>query len=391
MKKKTAAVIGGIVVLAASFWLIFKPHSAKNLNREYDFYSVKRMDLSERIDATGNVLALEKKDLYADYDGTVERVNVKAGDKVKKGDILLSITSATLKEQWQEANSNLKQAQVNLSQAAAQLATEIAINRVSTTNAMQLENQYHQVALYKEQVNQVQKKLDALNAKNDGYYVANNEQLFIRAPFDGEVAWVDVNQGDRISPQMVLATVMKPDALGVEAMIDQNDINLVKIGQKALVTGKDKEQSQNPGQVTEISSMGQAEQTITGQTTTSTILATDGVIDFPVRIKLAADSKGLKPGMSVDVTVLANERPNALAVPAGSVVEKNGRATVKVRRNNRLVPVDIGLGLNHGKFWEVTSGLKAGDQVAVAKPLATAQQPVVFGGGRRTGMPGFGR
>ena len=156
MNRKIMIIGGGIlfVIISIVTFNFFKPRGGQALTKQYDFISVRPMTLTETVDATGQVQALEKKDLYADYDGVVEQVNFHAGDRVKKGDIILSISSAPLKQQWQEADSALKQAQVNLNLTMGQLATELAINRVSTSNALQLENYYKQVALYKEQVAQ---------------------------------------------------------------------------------------------------------------------------------------------------------------------------------------------------------------------------------------------
>jgi RND family efflux transporter MFP subunit len=395
MKRKMLVIGGGILLISIVIVVLCLPKSGgiQAIAKRYDFFPVRRMNLSEKIEATGQVLALEKKDLYTDYDGVVEKVNYKSGDFVKKGDILLSITSASLKQQWQDANSTLKQAQVNVNLTAGQLATEVAINHVSTTNALQLENYYHQMAIYKEQAAQAQQRLDALNAKNDGYYMADNEKLFIRAPFDGQVAWVNVRQGDKVLPQTILATVMKPDSLGVEAQIAENDIISLKTGQKVLVAGNDPAQTQTVGWVTEISQLGQPD-TATGQTTASTGIVTQGVINFPVRVQLTGHPVGLKPGMTVDVTILANEYPNVLAVPAGSVVRKNGNDQVQIRRENKLVTVPVQLGFKHGKFWEVKSGLRAGEQVAVPKPAVNVKQTAMTGpapgGNRHSGMA-FGR
>ena len=234
MKKKTAVIVGGIILITAvSGFVLFKPRNSKDIAQGYDFFPVQRMDLSENIDATGQVLALDKKDLYSDYEGAVEKVNAKAGDYVKKGDILIAVSSSILKDQWQEANATLKQAEIGLSEAATQLATELALNKVSKTNAILVGTYSHQVGLYKEQVNQAKERVEALKSKNDGYYVANNETLLIRAPFNGQIAWINVQPGDKITPQTLLATIMKPNTLGVEALIDQNDISMVVNGRKS--------------------------------------------------------------------------------------------------------------------------------------------------------------
>ena len=354
MKGKSIMLIGAVVgVLTGAVFLVFANKSPKDLTAKYEFYPVQRMDLSETIDTTGSILALEKKDLYPDYEGAVETVNVKGGDYIKKGAVLLTIKSSLLKDQWLEADAALKQAELNLVQASALLTTELALNQITKTNAIQLESYTHQVSLYREQVSQAKSRLNALKEKNDGYYMVDNEKLIIRAPFDGKVAWINVQPGDKVTPQSLLGTVIKPDAIGVEAQIDQNDINLVKPGQKAIVTGKDDRQSKNNGSVYEISILGEE---------------SEAVINFPVRIKLDGTPKGLQPGMEVDVTVLVKEHPDVLGIPAGSVIQKDGRDLAQVKRGDKLILVPVRLGLKQGKYWGVKSGLEEGDQVAVVKP-----------------------
>ncbi len=377
MKGKSTVIfwVIGFALLVPSLLLLSKRSNPNDLAGRYDFFTVQRMDLNETIDATGNVLALEKKDLYADYEGAVEAIKVKGGDYVKKGDILITIKSSALKDQWQEANADLKQAELNLVQASALLTTELALNKIQKTNAIQLESYTHQVSLYREQVNHAKTRLKALEEKNDGYYMAGNEKLFIRAPFTGQVAWINAQLGDKVMPQTLLGTVIKPDMLGVKAWIDQNDIALVKPGQRAVVTGKDPVQSENTGLVTETSLLGEE---------------SEDVVNFPIRIKLTGTPRGLQPGMSVDVTVLAEEHSNVLAIPAGSVIQKDGRDLAQVKRGDRLDSVAVELGLKQGKYWEVKSGLKAGDQVAVAKPELLAKQ-TTGSGGPRPRMQGFGR
>lgn len=390
MKKKTVIILSSVVVLAlVSAFFFFRPHS-KNSLAQYDFSPVSPMNLSEEVDATGKVLALEKKEVYPDFDGTVEQINTQAGASVKQGDPLLTIKSTSLNSQWQQANTALKQAKINLSQASAELATELALNKVTKNNALQIETYSHQISLYKSQVKQAEKELNDLNARNDGVYASGNGKLVIRAPFNGQVAWVDVTEGDRITPQTRLVTVTKPNALGVEAQIDQNDISLIKIGQRAEIIGKDQAQTGNMGKVTEISSQGQSSLD-NGLVNASATSATSEIINFPVRIQLDGSTQGLRPGMSVDVTVLAVEHPDALAVPAGSVIHDNGKDLVRVRKGDQVIPVAVKLGLKSGKYWEVLSGLHAGDQVAIPKPPALKQPGGLSGGGPRMGGSPFGR
>lgn len=387
-KKKTMLIAAVLLIIGLGIaFIVLRPKRGDTL-AQYDFSPVKRMNLRETVDATGKVLATEKKELYPDFDGTVDTVHKKAGATVKQGEPLLTIESTTLNSQLREASTALKQAQINLAQVSAQLATEIALNKVTKNNAQQIEVYTHQAGLYKEQVKQAEKQVKDLKARNDG--IAADGKLIIRAPFDGQVAWVDVTKGDRVTPQTRLVTVMKPDSLSVEAEIDENDINMIDIGQNVEIIGRDTAQSVNMGTITEISTQGRSSLD-TGLVNTSTSAATSEIIDFPVRIELTDASQGLRPGMSVDVTVLTVERQNVLAVPTGSIVQNNGKSVVKVRRGDQVVPVAVKLGLKSGKFQEVQGGLKAGDQVAVAKPPALKGTSASAGGRQRMGHAPMGR
>jgi RND family efflux transporter MFP subunit len=371
MKKKILLIIGAFtLLLTVTIWVVSRPKEAK-LAQRYDFFTIKHQDLVEKVDATGRIENQEKKDLYTDFEAVVEKVHVKAGDKVKQGDIIVSLNSAVLKEQLQEAESALEQAKVGSKQAATQLATEMALNRVSENNALQLESYYHQWALSREQEQQAKQRIKSLNVKNDNIYDAKNDKLVIRAPFSGQVGWVNARQGEKVTPQTLIATIINPTALSVEAHIDQNDITLIELGQKAIVTGKDEAQTENLGEVKEIGKLGQAE----GE-----------IVNFPVRIGIDSKTEGLHPGMTVDVTVMAREYKNVLVVPAGSVTRKDGKDRVNLCRDDKLVPVAVELGYKQGKFYEVKSGLKAGDVVAVPKLTSTSQRSTMPGPGGRGGM-----
>lgn len=372
MKKKIAFIIAGVLVIAAAgFFLWPKADPLQDIAKKYDLVKVQKMNLSETVEVTGTVYPLEKKDIYSDFTGIVKAVKVKAGEQVQKGDVLLTIDSSSLKEQWDEAETLLKQAKLNLAKAKVQLGTEFALNQISADNALQLENYTHELSLYQEQVKQAEQRLAALEEKNDGRLL--DDVLTIRAPFSGQVAWINVKSGDKVLTEELLATVINADALGVEADVDQNDIGLIRTGQTVKVVGKDTKQTENIAVVTEISTQGQA----------------DGeVINFPVRMKITGTPQGLQSGMSVDVTIIAAEYPDVLTVPAAGVIEKDGRSEVNVLRGKSIVPVTVKLGYQQGKYWEVLSGLKSGDKVAIVKPALLSKGS---NAGQSHGMGPFGR
>jgi len=374
VKSKFGWILGGTVIFLLCLGVTISKSRAEkgNLSERYDFYTVKKMSLSKEVDATGTVQATDKKELYSDFAGTVTQVSVRAGDRVKQGDQLLTISSSDLKAEWTEADSTLKQAEINLKQAQAELALltteEPSITEITGATA--------KVGLAKQQVKEAREKVENLKIKNDGYYSTDFDKLVIRAPFDGKVAWVEVRRGDKITGQTLLATVINPATLEIEALIDENDYQLVKTGQPVKILDDSDEPLKNKAMVTEVSQLGEED---------------EGVVSFPIRIKLNGEASGLQPGMTVDLSVIVAECPNVSAIPAGSVFQEDGRDMVIVKQAKKLVKKEVKLGFQEGKYWQVISGVKCGTTLAVQKPAVENSRAATGSSSRRNGIMSFGR
>lgn len=76
---------------------------------------VERRTILEVVSATGNVKPLSDLDLSFEAGGQVSKVAVSVGDKVKQGDLLVSLSNADLVASLEQAKAGLKIAQANLS------------------------------------------------------------------------------------------------------------------------------------------------------------------------------------------------------------------------------------------------------------------------------------
>lgn len=73
----------------------------------------------------------------------------------------------------------------------------------------------------------------------------------------------------------------------------------------------------------------------------------------------------LRPGMFVEVTVVAERRENVPVVPREAVTERRGRKVVFVVEGQRVAERAVGLGLGDDDVVEITSGLEGGEQIVV--------------------------
>jgi RND family efflux transporter MFP subunit len=195
--------------------------------------------------------------------GRVKAVNVKVGDQVSAGQVLVELDTTLLEAKVKEAEANLAAAQVQVKY----------LQRVGT-DEVHLES--------------AQAEADRAQALLDSAHATLAAQSTLTAPFDGTIAAVDISPAETVVPGRVVVTMGDLSKLQVETTdLSERDIPRVQIGQKATVFIKALNQ-EFPGKVTDISRVS------------STV---GGDVVFKVTIDLDKQPQGLLWGMSADVSI----------------------------------------------------------------------------------------
>ncbi len=171
--------------------------------------------------------------------------------------------------------------------------------------------------------------------------------LALVSPIAGTVLRRDGDVGEVVSAGTPVFRIGQLDTLRVEARVDEEDIPLVAVGQKALVATDAFPERVFTGRVDEVTPRG------------------DPVArSFRVRIGLPSDVP-LYPGMTAEVNIIAAERADALLLPAGAV--RDGAVWVVEDGRARRIPVRIGV-VGDGRV-EIRGGL-SGETPVIADPPA---------------------
>jgi Cu(I)/Ag(I) efflux system membrane fusion protein len=183
------------------------------------------------------------------------------------------------------------------------------------------------------------------------------EAIPIVAPTSGVVTEKNVVRGSAFSPGQVLFKIAPLDPAWVIAGVYQVDLPLLKVGMTAALTNPYLDERSRHGRVSFISPALQAE-TRTGQ----------------VRVEVPNPRGDLKPGMFVNVE-LAVSLGRRLAVPESAVLPTGERRIVFVDLGDgRLAPRDVQLGARAGDYFEVLSGLQAGEIVVTSGNFLVAAE-----------------
>jgi HlyD family secretion protein len=206
---------------------------------------------------------------------------------------------------------------------------------------------------------------------------------YIRAPFDGVVAKLDVKKLDSISAGTIVATFIT-DKNFAQISLNEVDIARVKIGQKATLTFD---------AVPDLSILG----TVAEMDTVGTI--SSGVVTYEAKIAFDVNDDRIKPGMSSSASIITDEVHDALYVPNSAVKFQKESYYVEVFETplipsgaaiggtpSKVAPIRkvVEIGIANDSFTQIISGLNESEQVVTriinpSKTSTTSSAPSIFG------------
>jgi len=189
----------------------------------------------------------------------------------------------------------------------------------------------------------VQQKEDALlNAQQD---LAN---YYIRAPFDGIIAEINVKKGESISSANVVATLITKQQLA-EITLNEVDIAQVEVGQKATITFDAVDDLTITGEVIEVDTLGQVNQ---------------GVVTYDAKIVFSTQDERVRPGMSISVAIITNFKQNILIVPNAAIKYQGDIQYVEILSDdNTIIYQQIEIGISNDTHTEIINGVEEGKKV----------------------------
>jgi HlyD family secretion protein len=310
---------------------------------------VREGDLVLTVSTTGQVASDEVSALRSEVAGTVQKVLVRAGDRVRRGQVLMNFDTRPL-------DINVKDAEAQLDRAMQTFRESYYPDSV-VTGKVPTEEQ-RRTAMIRAGVPGAQVALDRAKLER--------EKATVVSPFDGLVDKVEVAVGMRVSTGELLTRVVNLGALRIDAQVLEHDLPLIREGGSAIVT-----------------SAASGNRAIVGR-----IAAVLPIVDTTTRsgrafVRIPAGSS-LRPGMYADVKLEASRLTKRRLVPTRAIIQRDNRPLVFVVKNGRAQWVYINPGRSNGLETEVLpdsgTGLipvEVGDQVIVEGHLTLTHDATV--------------
>jgi RND family efflux transporter MFP subunit len=286
---------------------------------------VKVSEVPIRVEVTGQVETEYQATLSSRIQGTIEKVLVREGTQVKKGQILIELDNRDLQAELERTVAEVDNAKAHVAR---------------------IKSLYEQDAVSKQEMENATRTFKVSEA-NRRAVLAQLSYTVVKAPFDGVITERKVEAGELASSGQTLLKMEDPDRLRLEAMVAESDLKAIALGRKIPVMI-----DALPGE----SLLG----------TVSRILPAGDPQTHTFRVKVdLPPTPGLRTGMFGRLQ-LDKGVSRTIVLPLSAVIERGELTSVFVVDPDHVARLRwVRLGRRFDQQTEILSGLNEGERVLI--------------------------
>ncbi|MGC8852154.1 MAG: efflux RND transporter periplasmic adaptor subunit [Hydrogenobacter sp.] len=346
-------VVIGLVVLWLAGVFTHKEKSGQ-VEREQKLITGLKIGKAEKVQEVlvgyvGNVVADNIAEISTRVAGRITNVNVKEGQMVKRGQVLLTIDASDILAQANAVGEQVKQAEYAYRSALANYEAVkktyeryqalLKENAITQQEFDQIKAQYDSA---KAQLEQAKAGISAVQFQKKAVLSAL-EYTTIRAPFDGYVSQKRVDVGDLATPGTPLLIIEKPP-YKLEVNLPEKYLSRLHVGDTYDVY------------------IEALNKTIQGKV--SEVSPSVDPVTRTFRVKLTLSDSNLKSGMYAKL--LMPEALSAVLVPESAILRRFDFTGVWVVKPDKTLELRfVKLGEKRGNMVEVLSGLSGGEDIVI--------------------------
>lgn len=333
-----AGIVGGIILIAiiVSVVLNSQPQSAGGPVTDMAMEGT----FTTTVEAKGQLKPISASVVSPSVDGTVEQINVQAGQSVNEGDVLMTIKNDELDRNVAEAQRAVAAAQEDLNNAKAAFAAAQATDGDGSTAPSDANANANAVSTAQRNLASAQATLEQATAKA--------AERTVKAPSSGNIVELNAKVGATVTGGMIMGEgdtsggkqcmqIADLSKMKVTVQVGEKDIAKIAVGQSANVTYPAFPDIVSQGTVTAIASVANSDSSS----------GSGGNVTFNVDILIEAPDSRLKPGMTAEVSVVTEKLDDVVMVPTMALMTEDGEhyyvnlATDSEGKKTRRVKVTV--------------------------------------------------
>lgn len=334
--KRLLAVVCGVLGLAACGG---EPESEGTPGQPVTLEPVLAMDLVDRIEATGQLLAKEHAQIAAEVGGRITEVLIDEGARVEAGAAVLAIDPERRSLERDSARARADEARENVREQEREYRrmSDLRANKVASQT--RLDQAETDLKLAKSRLLAAEAQL--------GVVERALRDATVTAPFSGLIARRTVSRGEFVAPGKELFELVCLDPIEVEFGVNEIDSGRVALGQ----------------------TVGVRVAPFPDETFGATVTFVSPTIDTrtrTLRVKAQLDNPEgrLRPGLFARVDLGISEREGVPMILEEAILQRaDGAVVFRANSKNRVERIVIETGVYHEGYVEVVKGLAPGDVI----------------------------
>lgn len=336
-----AGIVGVIALIAIVATLVINVQPQGDSRPATDM--VTEGTFSTTVEAKGQLKPISSSVVSPSVDGTVDSINVQAGQSVNEGDVLMTIKNDELDRNVAEAQRAVAAAQEDLNNAKATLAAAQAAPATDgdgSTGPSDASTNANAVSTAQRNLASAQATLEQATAKA--------AERTVKAPSSGNIVELNAKVGATVTGGTIMGEgdtsggkqcmqIADLSKMKVTVQVGEKDIAKIAVGQSANVTYPAFPDIVSQGTVTAIASVANSD---SGS-------GSGGSVTFNVDILIEAPDSRLKPGMTAEVLVVTEKLDDVVMVPTMALMTEDGEhyyvnlATDSEGKKTRRVKVTV--------------------------------------------------
>lgn len=338
-------VVGAIALIAIVATLVINAQPQGASEPVTDM--VTEGTFSATVEAKGQLKPISSSVVSPSVDGTVDSINVQAGQSVNEGDVLMTIKNDELDRNVAEAQRAVAAAQEDLTNAQKAVASAQATPTTDVDGASAVAAGASAGSADTNAVSAAQRSLASAQANLDQAN-AKAASRTVTAPSSGSIVELNAKVGATVTGGMIMGEsdtsggkqcmqIADLSKMKVTVQVGEKDIAKIAVGQSANVTYPAFPDIVSQGTVTAIASVANSD---SGS-------GSGGSVTFNVDILIEAPDSRLKPGMTAEVSVVTEKLDDVVMVPTMALMTEDGEhyyvnvATDDEGKQTRRVKVNV--------------------------------------------------
>ncbi|ECC0265599.1 efflux RND transporter periplasmic adaptor subunit [Campylobacter coli] len=371
MKNRVVLIVVILALFGVGAYFIFF-----NDNEKITYFTqkVKKIDISQTIEAVGKVYAKDQVDVGAQVSGQIIKLYVDVGSHVKQGDLIAQIDKDKqqndldiTKAQLESAKANLESKKVALEIASKQYQREQKLYAAKASSLENLEiqkNNYYSLKASVAELNAqvIQLEITLKNAKKDLDYTT------IIAPIDGVVINVAVDEGQTVNANQNTPTIVRIanlDEMEIKMEIAEADVNKIKIGTELEFSLLNDPQKTYRASIASIDP-ADTEVSDSSSSYSSSSSSSSNAIYYYAKFYVQNKDNFLRIGMSIQNEIVIASVKDVIAVPTYAIKNDAKGYYVEILQNQKAVKKYVKFGIKDSINTQILEGVDENEELIIS-------------------------